>query len=79
MEQMTAGYLDLSATRVEGDDTDDVGAVGVSLEAAGGVGGVAEAKMILLESKEGRFVNLHCHRGFTAGHFGFDWNKKHIL
>ncbi len=52
MRQMTLRYLDLSATSVEGDDSDDVSAVGVSLEAAGGVGGVTEPQTILMESSK---------------------------
>ena len=50
--KMKLDYLDLSATSIEGDDSDDVGAVGVSLEAADGVGGVIESQMILAESRE---------------------------
>lgn len=42
MKQITLCYLNLSATSVEGDDSDDVSAVGVFLEAAGDVGGVTE-------------------------------------
>ena len=49
---MNLRYLDLSATSVEGDDSDDMSAVGVSLEAADGVGGVIESQMILTESRE---------------------------
>lgn len=45
-------YLDLSATSIEGDDCDDVSAVGESLEAAGSVAGVIEPQMILMESRK---------------------------
>lgn len=69
-------YLDLSAASVEGDDADDVSAVGVSLEAAGGVGGVIEPQMILMESREWRFRNLNCHCGLTADHMGFNWSER---
>lgn len=65
-------YLDLSATRVEGDDADDVSAVGVRLEAAGSVGGVTELQMILVESSEWRLLNLYCHRRLIADHMWFN-------
>lgn len=71
MRQTVLRYLDLSATSVEGDDSDDVSAVGVSLEAAGGVGGVIEPQVILMDSSEWRFLNLHCHCGLSAYHIGF--------
>lgn len=76
-ERSTAGnqtlcYLDLSATSVEGDDTDDVSAVGVCLEAAHSLAGVNEPQMFLVESGECRLLNLHCHCGLIADHIGFN-------
>ena len=68
---MSRRYLDLSAASVEGDDGDDVSAVGVALEAAGGVAGVTEPQMVLTESTERRFLNLYRHCGLAAAHMGF--------
>lgn len=68
-------YLDLSTTSVEGDDGRDVSLVGVSPEAADGVGGVAEAKVVLMKSKEGTPLHLHLHGGFSAGDRGCNWNR----
>lgn len=45
-------YLDLSATSVEGEGSDDVSAVGVCLEAAGDVAGVTESQVILVNSSK---------------------------
>lgn len=64
-------YLDLSATIVEGDDSVDVGAVG--LEAAAGVGGLKELQMTNKESGVRSSLNGHRHRGLSAGHAGFNW------
>lgn len=49
MKQTTKPYLDLSATSVEGDDGEDVRAVGV--DSAGGVGGVVEPEVSLVVSE----------------------------
>lgn len=72
-------YLNLSTTSVEGDDGSDVRLVGVSAEAADGVGGVAEAKVVLTKSEEGTPLHLHLHGGFSAGDRGCDWNRyRHV-
>lgn len=44
-------YLNLSATGVEGDDSDDVTAVGVGLEAACCVAGIIKLEMIHTNSR----------------------------
>lgn len=70
-------YLDLSATIVEGDDSVDVGAVG--LEAAAGVGGLKELQMTNKESGVRSSLNGHRHRGLSAGHTGFNWSRQWII
>lgn len=62
------GYLDQSATAAEGDDSDDMSAVGVSFQSAGGV---IEPQVILTESLQGTFINLYSHLGLIADHSGF--------
>lgn len=54
-------YLNFSATSIKGDDSYDMSAVGMGLEAADCVAGVIKAQMILMESKKCGFVNLYCH------------------
>lgn len=61
-------YFDLSATGVEGDDGEDVRAVGV--DCADGVGGVVEPEVSHMVSEGCRFLNLDCHVGLTADHVG---------
>lgn len=53
LTQMSPRYLNLSAASTEGDDADDVSAVGVSPQAAEGVAGFTETQVILVESTEG--------------------------
>ena len=73
----TLCYLDLSATIAEGDDSVDVGAVG--LEAAAGVGRFKELQMTNKESRVRSSLNGHRHRGLGAGHAGFNWSWQWII
>lgn len=72
-------YLYPSATSIEGNDTNYVSAVGVSLEATEGVAGVTELQMILLYSRQGRFLNLHYHCGLLADNVGFYCESEKTL
>lgn len=63
-------HLDLGAAGVEGDDADDMRAVGG--ESAGRVLGVIEPQMIVIEARKRRLVNSDYHRGFSADHRGLD-------
>lgn len=67
-------HLDLSAACVEGDEANDVCAVGG--ESAGRVCGIVEPQMILVDSGEGGLVNSDDHGGLGADHRGFDWKTK---
>lgn len=78
-ETSDPGYLDLSATSIEGEGTDDVSAVGEFTQAALDVGGVTEAQMTLIESGEGGFINYHRHVELGADHIDVNWNRRFIF
>lgn len=63
-------HLELSAAGVEGDDADDMRAVGG--ESAGRVFGIVEPQMIVIEARKRRLVNSDYHHGFVADHRGLD-------
>ena len=69
-------YLYLSPTGIEGDDSDDVDAVGEALQVAGRVTGITEAEMALMYSRDRGLLHFHCHSGLLANHFGFDCHRR---